>query len=128
MLPQNKSVDVADFVNCLVKEKRKEQRFDIIWPVSIETYKGILKGVTKEMSISGAFLKCSKPLLPGEQFNLIIETPVKGAVSLKSVVVWSNSNIPQEKVVTRGMGIRFIKNKKEDLGLLKSALEEYLSL
>ena len=128
MFSEDKSVDLIEFVQSKAEAEEgcKEQKVDIKWPVSIEMNNGIIKAETKDLSRSGAFIKCSKPLLPGEQFNLIIETPVKGAVSLKSVVIWSNSNIPEEKVLTRGMGIRFIQNKKEDLELLKSVLEEYM--
>ena len=127
LLPQNKPIDVIELTNYQVEEDTKEKRVDIRWPVSVVTIEGSMEGETKEISHSGAFIKCSEPLVPGNQFVLTIETPEKGPISLKSVVVWSNSNIPEEKVVTRGMSIRYIQYKKEDLELLKSALDEHFA-
>ena len=127
MFPQKKSIDVIQFSNYQDDEKRERKRADIVWPVSVVTNKGIIKAETKDLNRSGAFVKCSQPLLPGEQFRLNIEIPVKGPISLKSEVVWSNFNIPEEKVVTRGMGIRFIQNMDKDLASLKSAMEEYIN-
>ncbi len=126
MFLQNKSINVINLTAYKAEEERKDNRSDILWTVSIETPNGITMAETKDLSPSGAFIKCRGPLLPGEKFCLIIETPSKGTISLKSEVIWSNTNMPEDKIVIRGMGIRFIQNKNEDLALLKSALEEYL--
>ena len=126
LLPQNRSFDIADLVDYQAEEERKEQRVVIRWPVSIKTVIRNIRAETKELNRSGAFIKCREPLLPGEEFYLFIETPYKGVILLKSKVVWSNCNTPEEKVVTRGMGIRFIQNKKEDLIKLESAIDEYI--
>ena len=126
MFPQGKSIDVIDLAGYQVEERREEKRVEIIWPVSIKTNNEIIQAETKELSRSGAFVKCSKPLSLGERFFLFIETPGKVSIYLKAEVVWSNSNIPEEKVVTRGMGIRFIRNNDENAELLKSSLENYL--
>ena len=126
MLPQKNDINVIEFLKYQEDEKRNSKRVDISWPVFLETNSGIIKAETKDLSRVGAFVKCSKPLFPGEQFRMTIEIPEKDPISLKSEVIWSNSNIPDEMVVTRGMGIRFLQNLDEDLVLLKSALEEYL--
>ena len=125
LLPQNKSIDVIETDDLQPEEKRNEKRIDILWPVTIEIKNEIIKAETKELSRIGAFVKCSKPLLPGERFLIAIETPANGSISLNAEVVWSNANIPEEKVVTRGMGIRFIQNPDKDLALLKMALDAY---
>ncbi|MGD9160530.1 MAG: PilZ domain-containing protein [Desulfobacteraceae bacterium] len=125
LFPQNKSFDMVDFTSHQVEEKREEKRVDIIWPVSFEINNEIVKTETKELSRVGAFVKCSKPLIPGERFVLTIETPENGSISLNAEVVWSNAGIPEEKVVTRGMGIRFMQNPDKDLALLRSTLEVY---
>ena len=43
-------------------------------------------------------------------------------MSLNSEVVWSNANVPDDKIVNRGMGIRFIHNTDEVRESLKTAL------
>ena len=128
MLPKNKSINVIDIPDNKIEEESKVNRVEITWPVSFETVNGRINAETKDVSRSGAFIKCNKPLLPCEQFYLTIYTPSKGPVSLTAEVIWSNCKIPEEKVVIRGMCIRFIQNRAGDLALLKSALEEYLEL
>lgn len=123
VLPQNKPVNTVDLADYVAAEERKEQRIDIVWPVSLKKEDMIIKAETKDLTRSGAFIKCNEPLAPGEQFLLIIETPAKSIISLKSEVVWSNVGIPEEKVVTRGMGVRFIQNMEKDIALLKASLE-----
>ena len=125
MLTQKQSVDVIPFSDYRVEEKRRRKRAEIVWPAFIVTDKGVIEGETKDLSRSGAFITCGKPLLPGERFLINIDIPKKGPVSLRSEVIWSNGNIPEEKVVSRGMGIRFLQNIDEDTSSLKSALEDY---
>ena len=126
ILPQNKYINIADLKNFQVEEGRKERRVDIIWPVSVVTANGIGKAETKQLSRSGAFIKCRNPLPIGEKFNMTIEIPSKGYISLKSEVIWSNAGIPEHKVVNRGMSVKFKQNMENDLASLISALEEYV--
>ena len=123
ILPQNKSINIVDLAEYQVDE-RKGLRVKIKWPVTVETLKGKIKAETKDINQIGAFITCSKPLTLGEQFRLIIETPSNCFISLKSEVIWSNANISEDKIVIRGMGIRFIQNTETDLEFLKAALEE----
>jgi hypothetical protein len=51
-----------------------------------------------------------QPLQTRERFRILIKSTEKRRILLNAEVVWSNTGIPEEKVVTRGMGIRFIKN------------------
>ncbi len=124
MFPHSQSVKVIDLAN-YIAEERKDHRAEIKWPVLIEMPEMKIRTETKNLDYCGAFIKCSKPLKPGKQFRLIIEPPSNGFISLKSEVVWTNANIPEEQVVIRGMGVRFVQNNEEDLALLKSALEDY---
>ena len=126
ILPQKNPIDVINFFNGGKDKEQKSNRTEISWPVLLETNKGIIKAETKDLNLGGAFVKCSKPLLPGEQFRLLIEFPSKNTVALKSEVVWSNTGTPDEMIITRGMCVRFLQNVDEDLDYLKSALEEYM--
>ncbi len=126
MLPQKNSIEGTEFARYQENEKRDNKRHKIAWSVSLETAMGIIKAETKDLSRSGAFVKCRTPLMPGERFCLTIDIPAKDPISLKSIVVWSNGNIPEEKVVNRGMGVRFLQNLDEDLSSLKMALEEHI--
>jgi hypothetical protein len=39
-------------------------------------------------------------------------------------VVWSNANVPEEKVINRGMGIRFIKMSDRHIQLVRQIFQE----
>jgi hypothetical protein len=39
-------------------------------------------------------------------------------------VAWSNANMPQDKVVNRGMGVRFINMSERHLQLVKKFCQE----
>jgi len=79
------------------------------WPSSIETPDGVVDAVTITFSQGGAFIRCRDPLPIGEIFRLKIYVPDKDPIDTKAKVVWSNVNVPQDRVVNRGMGVQFIK-------------------
>lgn len=108
------------------EEKRQDPRIGIVWPVSLETSQGEVKAKIKDLSLSGAFIACRDPLPLKEQFNLTINLPDQNPLTLVSEVVWSNSNVPDDKIVVRGMGIRFTQNKAEDRKALTNAIVSYL--
>ena len=57
-----------------------------------------------------------------EKFRMTIDAPNQKPFPLQAEVVWSNANVPDDKVVHRGMGIRFVENATERTQL-KNALE-----
>jgi len=48
--------------------------------------------------------------------------PNHGPLQLNAEVDWSNANIPEDTVVNRGMGIRFIKNEEKQRQQLQDAI------
>lgn len=103
-------------------EERQHPRVDLSWPVKIKTQQGAIKGETKNISLGGAFICCNKPLPLREVFRLTINAPNYKPLTVNAEVVWSNINVPNEQIVNRGMGIRFIQIKKEDLEFLKELI------
>ena len=91
-------------------DKRSEhQGIETDWPTTIETSDGFIDAVTINFSQVGAFIRCSKPLPIGEIFRLKIDVPDKEPIDTKVKVIWSNVNVPEDRVVNRGMGVLFIK-------------------
>jgi hypothetical protein len=126
----NKNADQLEFYGYQVDgnrdEKRKKiERAEVAWPVFIKTGSGIIKAVIRDINRSGAFIKCDSPCKPGERFRILIKSTEKRRILLNAEVVWSNTGIPEERVINRGMGIRFIKNPDKNLTALKLALDEY---
>jgi hypothetical protein len=107
-----------------IEEKREHSRNDIDWPASIEAPDGTMEAEIKNISLSGAFLCCKKPLPIGEVFRLTMIAPDKEALTATGEVVWSNVNVPDEKIINRGMGVRFINMSDRHIQLVKKIFQE----
>ena len=108
------------------EEKRKHPRVAVSWPAQMETSEGQIEVQLKDISIGGAFVVCQNPLPLNEQFSLIINAPNQGPFALNSEVVWSNINVPEDKVINRGMGVRFIQNTDADRQRLNQVIMAHL--
>lgn len=78
------------------------------------------------MGVGGAFVCCQKVLPLGETFLLTIEPPNHKRLTLNAEVVWFNVNVPDEKIINRGMGIRFIQITKDDREFLNQLVSAHL--
>ncbi len=101
------------------EEKRKHPRSDVNWPVSIETADGIIAAEVKNISLGGAFIGCKKPFPIGHSFSMTMTGPDNEPVIATAEVVWSNENVPEDKVINRGMGVRFIKMSERHLQIVR---------
>jgi len=108
------------------KEKRQHPRLAVSWPAQMETSQGSIRVQLKDISLGGAFVLCQNPLALTEQFQLIISAPSQDPFTLNAEVVWSNINVPEDKVINRGMGVRFIQNTEENRNRLNQILMSHL--
>ena len=106
------------------EEKRKQPRTNINWPVSMETSDGTIDAEVKNISLGGAFICCEKPLPLGQVFPLTMIGPDNEPVIATAEAVWSNVNVPNEKVINRGMGVRFIKMSDRHIQLVRQLFQE----
>jgi len=105
-------------------DKRQHPRVDINWSISMETPDGAIDGEIKNISVGGAFICCKKPLPLRQVFHLTMMGPNNEPVPATAEVVWSNINVPDEKVINRGMGVRFIKMSDRHIQLVRQILKE----
>jgi hypothetical protein len=126
MLPGRDKEVPAHLADSYWEEKRENVRTGIVWPVSFESLNGPAQGKTKDISLSGAFIVCPIPLPLKETFSLTLNLPGQEPLSLNSEVVWSNANVPEEKIVTRGMGIRFLSITEHDRKVLNEAIASFM--
>jgi uncharacterized protein (TIGR02266 family) len=105
-------------------EKRKHPRTDVNWPASMETSMGIVSAEVKNISVGGAFIGCRKPLPMGEVFHMTMTGPDKEPVTATAEVVWSNANLQEDKVVNRGMGVRFLKMSDKHIQIVRRLFPE----
>lgn len=95
------------------QEKRHHPRADVAFPVALKTARGDFEAALKDISVGGAFVICQNPLPLNQKFQIDIDLKDKNTLLLNAEVVWSNINVPDDKIVNRGMGIRFIDNPAE---------------
>ena len=107
------------------EEKRQHPRVSVSWPARLETPQSSLKVQLKDISLGGAFVVCENPLPLSEKFRMSIEPPEQTILELNAEVVWSNANVPPDKIINRGMGIRFINNPDEARSRLSSVITSF---
>ena len=89
-------------------EKRQHSRMPITLPVRMITAKDVREGETENISLHGAFIRCHKPLVPGERLIVIAKFPSKPSFSYHAEVVWSRVPRSNEEETGGGMGVKFI--------------------
>jgi len=105
-------------------EKREHPRADVDWSAWMETAEGAIELKVKNISLGGAFLCCKKPLPLERIFSLSIMGPNNEPMEATAQVVWSNANVPEEKVVNRGMGVRFLRMSDKHIQLVRQTCQE----
>ena len=109
----------------MFKEERIYPRAKLTWPVSAtNTSKGPLGGLTKDISIAGAYVCCRMPLRLNEVFPMVIDAPDR-SLKVNAEVVWSNICGPDDEISPRGMGVRFLEISSEDRQVLAKAVLEH---
>lgn len=108
-----------------VEENRVYPRAKLKWIVLRKVDGKVTEGVTKDISVSGAYVCCAKPLRLNEVVDMVIKAPDK-SLSVKAEVVWSNIYGPDDDINPRGMGVRFLEISGEDRKVIAKAVMEHL--
>ena len=108
------------------EEMRRHPRMEVAWPAALEIRHGSIKVRLKDISLGGAFVICRESVPLNQQFRLYIEAPDEEMFALNAEVVWSNMNVPEEKIIHRGMGIRFVQNTEAARKRLEKAISRHL--
>lgn len=104
------------------EEKRKQPRLAVSWQAFLDNSGEKMNVQIRDISLGGAFVVCPAPLALQEKFCITIDLQDQKKLQLNAEVVWSNVNVPEDKVIFRGMGIRFIDNTAEDREALVHAV------
>ena len=109
----------------LKDEQRVASRAKIKWPVTVheESTRGI-EGVTLNISSTGVFIGCRRPLRLNEVFDMVITAPGQD-IGARAEVVWSNKYGPDDHITPRGMGVRFLNISKEDQTFIATAVNQH---
>lgn len=91
-------------------EKRRRARVSVSWQASVESGAGSVRAQVRDVSQGGAFVVCNPPLALKSRLVVTLAPADREPLGLNAEVVWSNANVPADKIINRGMGIRFIDN------------------
>ncbi len=108
-----------------IEEKRQHPRAEIHWPATIQTPQGPVEAKTKDISIGGAFVLCDHPFGSGDTFCMSLDVPDREPMDVTVQVAWSNTNVSDEKIVNRGMGVRFLQISIENRQFVHKVIEDY---
>ena len=95
------------------RENRKHRRVKIKWPVVMTTSNGLADGRTHNISLGGAFIRCTEKPTLEENFRLVM-TAKERLILVNAEVVWSNGRKSEGKSTHHEMGVRFTKLSSND--------------
>lgn len=92
------------------KDTRRHPRLAVSWSATMQIGQASVKVRLKNISLGGAFVICQETIPLKKKLRIYLEVPDQDTFALNAEVVWSNMNVPKEKVIHRGMGIKFAQN------------------
>ena len=108
----------------LKDEQRIAPRAKIKWPVIVQKSTGVIEGVTLNISSTGVFIGCRRPLRLNEVFDMVITAPGQD-IGAQAEVVWSNKYGPDDSITPRGMGVRFVNISEENQIFIAKAVNQH---
>jgi len=88
----------------------------------VESEHGTIQGETRNISLSGIYVRCDEPLRVNEDFRMAILPPNRQAIGLTGKVVWADMYGIDGDENAFGMGVCLVEIAKEDQEFLKSAV------
>ncbi|MEE8316211.1 MAG: PilZ domain-containing protein [Syntrophobacteria bacterium] len=104
-------------------ERRLHPRILVKWPAVVETPQGSLEGETKDVSVDGVFIFCSKEPEIGENFPIFLKPSEQRTISVVGEKIWSGSFTIDNRTVF-GMGVQFIHISPEDRNYIADLIEK----
>ena len=92
----------------MAEEKRERVRYDVRYAVLLKTPRGSERGVTRNLSGTGACICCPRALEPKETFLVDIEFPGGPLFQVVAQVVWVRQPDADDESRAPMMGIRFM--------------------
>ena len=106
------------------RENRKHRRVKIKWPVVMTTSNGLADGRTHNISLGGAFIRCTEKPTLEENFRLVMTTKDR-LILVNAEVVWSNGHKSEGKSTRHEMGVRFTKLSSNDRSFLSGVISKH---
>jgi hypothetical protein len=95
------------------EERRKHERVELQWPVTILADYATIEGETVNISLDGVYIRCEEPLLLNESYRMSILPPNHDAIEILGKVVRSEFYGMGEDNSTFGMGVCVVEISEE---------------
>ena len=105
------------------RDNRRHRRVKVKWPVVMTTNSGLADGRTHNVSLGGAFIRCSEKPKLEENFRLVMTTKDR-LILVNAEVVWSNGHKSDGKSTHHEMGVRFTKLSSNDRTFLNGVISK----
>ena len=110
------------------KDQRRHPRIAVSWLATMEIGQLSVNVRLKNISLGGAFIICQEPVPLDEKLRIYLEVPNQDRFALNAEVVWSNMNMPEAKVIHRGLEVKFVQNTEAARTRLEEAIAYQESL
>jgi len=114
----------------VVIEKRVYHRVKVRWPTTLATSQGSVDGVTRDISIDGAFLYYNHPdpqalpLCADDRVSVVFNIPGHDPIRASARVAWSDILALEEGSTLLGVGLQFLDVSPEDREFLLTAITD----
>ena len=98
----------------ITADAQDHDRRKLICPVLLKKSQGVMKTSLKEITLNGAFLTCPNPRPIGETFQVKILVDNPQPLKFDAEVLWNNENVSADKIIHRGMKVRFLQLSNDD--------------
>jgi hypothetical protein len=108
------------------KERRKNTRRFVRWPVTVEAETGTVGGETRNISLDGIYIRCDEPLRVNQNFRMAILPPHRHAIGVTGRVVWADLYGLDKDENAFGMGVCLFEIADKDRKVFEDAVSARL--
>jgi len=105
------------------REQRSFERINYKIPVVIKNGEKSFQAVTKDISLRGAFVISNEKTDLNSELQINLFATFQKEAWFNAKVIWSNTNLPENKIIIPGFGIKFIKVKEKEKHLLTKLMD-----
>lgn len=106
-------------------ERREFPRVRVKWPVSVVTDNATILAETRNITVNGIFISSKDLVRLNETFPFHISPPNRQPIEVTGTVVRSDHQALDERSISYGMGICFVKVSDEDRHFLEDLISAH---
>jgi hypothetical protein len=122
------TLEARDELPEMTGERRLYPRVKMRWPTTLFTRQWSLDGITRNVSIDGAFLYYNQPdpqtlpLRADERVDVVFNVPGDRQIRVRARIAWSDVLAIEERSTLMGIGLQFSDVSDKDRAFLRGAI------